>query len=210
VTGLGFSAGRRVTNGPAQPAPNGQQSADASHSPLLRYYSRKPLNHNGLTLTASDGACSNRPRQLKLRHHVADVCLKCGSDLRIAGTKADGSLLCRDRLLDRPGNGFAISASRDWVHPIATGGEYLLVLQDSLFKPLLRSQHPHDPNIASYYWAVGSANLVSGRLDDAAILLGKARAANADCSLHIFGLRHRSLSSAISTRQGRRWRTRLR
>ena len=110
---------------------------------------------------------------------MADVCLKCGSDLRIAGTKADGSLLCRDRLLDRPGNEFAISASRDWVHPIATGGEYLLVLQDSLFKPLLRSQHPHDPNIASYYWAVGSANLVSGRLDDAAILLGKARAANA-------------------------------
>jgi tetratricopeptide (TPR) repeat protein len=31
-----------------------------------------------------------------------------------------------------------------------------------------------------------------------------------DCSLYIFGLRHRSLSRAISTSQGRRWRTRLR
>ena len=38
--------------------------------------------------------------------------------------------------------------------------------------------NPHDPNIASYYWALGSANLVSGHLDDAAILLSKARAAN--------------------------------
>ena len=38
--------------------------------------------------------------------------------------------------------------------------------------------NPHDPNIASYYWALGSANLVSGRLDDATILLSKARAAN--------------------------------
>ena len=38
--------------------------------------------------------------------------------------------------------------------------------------------NPHDSNIASYYWALGSANLVSGHLDDAAILLSKARAAN--------------------------------
>jgi class 3 adenylate cyclase/TolB-like protein len=38
--------------------------------------------------------------------------------------------------------------------------------------------NPRDPNIASYYWALGSANLVAGRLNDAAILLNKARAAN--------------------------------
>jgi adenylate cyclase len=38
--------------------------------------------------------------------------------------------------------------------------------------------NPHDPNIASYYWALGSANLVAGRLDDAVVLLSKARAAN--------------------------------
>jgi adenylate cyclase len=38
--------------------------------------------------------------------------------------------------------------------------------------------NPHDPNIASYYWALGSADLVSGRTDDAASLLSKARAAN--------------------------------
>jgi tetratricopeptide (TPR) repeat protein len=38
--------------------------------------------------------------------------------------------------------------------------------------------NPHDPNIASYYWAAGSAELVSGRVDDAASLLTKARAAN--------------------------------
>jgi len=38
--------------------------------------------------------------------------------------------------------------------------------------------NPHDPNIASYYWALGSADLVSGRVDDAVSLLSKARAAN--------------------------------
>jgi len=38
--------------------------------------------------------------------------------------------------------------------------------------------NPYDPNIASYYWALGSSNLVSGRVDDAASLLEKARAAN--------------------------------
>jgi len=38
--------------------------------------------------------------------------------------------------------------------------------------------NPYDPNIASYYWAVGSAHLVSGRMDDAVSLLTKARAAN--------------------------------
>ena len=38
--------------------------------------------------------------------------------------------------------------------------------------------NPYDPNIASYYWALGSSNLVSGRIDDAANLLEKARAAN--------------------------------
>jgi TolB-like protein len=38
--------------------------------------------------------------------------------------------------------------------------------------------NPHDPNIASYYWALGSSDLVSGRLDDAVMLLSKARAAN--------------------------------
>jgi len=38
--------------------------------------------------------------------------------------------------------------------------------------------NPYDPNIASYYWALGSSNLVSGRIDDAASLLEKARAAN--------------------------------
>jgi TolB-like protein/Flp pilus assembly protein TadD len=38
--------------------------------------------------------------------------------------------------------------------------------------------NPHDPNIASYYWALGSADLVSGRVEDAVILLSKGRAAN--------------------------------
>jgi adenylate cyclase len=38
--------------------------------------------------------------------------------------------------------------------------------------------NPHDPNIASYYWALGSADLVSGRVDNAVSLLSKARAAN--------------------------------
>jgi len=38
--------------------------------------------------------------------------------------------------------------------------------------------NPHDPNIASYYWALGSAELVSSRMDDALSLLSKARAAN--------------------------------
>jgi TolB-like protein len=38
--------------------------------------------------------------------------------------------------------------------------------------------NPHDPNIASYYWALGSSDLVSGRLDDAVPLLSQARAAN--------------------------------
>jgi adenylate cyclase len=38
--------------------------------------------------------------------------------------------------------------------------------------------NPHDPNIASYYWALGSSDLVSGRLGDAVTLLSKARAAN--------------------------------
>jgi adenylate cyclase len=38
--------------------------------------------------------------------------------------------------------------------------------------------NPHHPNIASYYWALGSSDLVSGRLDDAVPLLSQARAAN--------------------------------
>jgi TolB-like protein/Tfp pilus assembly protein PilF len=38
--------------------------------------------------------------------------------------------------------------------------------------------NPHDPNIASYYWALGSSNLISGRVGDAVNLLSKARAAN--------------------------------
>jgi len=38
--------------------------------------------------------------------------------------------------------------------------------------------NPYDPNIVSYYWALGSSNLVSGRIEDAASLLEKARAAN--------------------------------
>ena len=38
--------------------------------------------------------------------------------------------------------------------------------------------NPHDPNIASYYWALGSAKLISGQVDDAVDLLSKARAAN--------------------------------
>ncbi len=38
--------------------------------------------------------------------------------------------------------------------------------------------NPYDPNIASYYWALGSADLISDRLDDAVTLLSKARAAN--------------------------------
>jgi adenylate cyclase len=38
--------------------------------------------------------------------------------------------------------------------------------------------NPYDPNIASYYWALGSSTLVAGRIDDAANLLEKARAAN--------------------------------
>ena len=38
--------------------------------------------------------------------------------------------------------------------------------------------NPHDPNIASYYWALGSSNLIAGRVDDALNLLNKARAAN--------------------------------
>ena len=38
--------------------------------------------------------------------------------------------------------------------------------------------NPRDPNIANYYWALGSANLISGRIDEAVILLSKARAAN--------------------------------
>ena len=38
--------------------------------------------------------------------------------------------------------------------------------------------NPHDPNIASYYWALGSAELVSGRVDDAVNVLSKGRAAN--------------------------------
>ena len=38
--------------------------------------------------------------------------------------------------------------------------------------------NPYDPNIASYYWALGSSKLVSGRIDEAATLLEKARASN--------------------------------
>src|SRR5215472_14258744 len=38
--------------------------------------------------------------------------------------------------------------------------------------------NPYDPNIASYYWALGASKLVSGGIDDAASLLEKARAAN--------------------------------
>ena len=38
--------------------------------------------------------------------------------------------------------------------------------------------NPHDPNIASYYWALGSAELVSGRVDDAVNFFSKGRAAN--------------------------------
>jgi adenylate cyclase len=38
--------------------------------------------------------------------------------------------------------------------------------------------NPYDPNIASYYWALGSSDLISGRVDGALNLLSKARAAN--------------------------------
>jgi len=38
--------------------------------------------------------------------------------------------------------------------------------------------NPYDPNIASYYWGLGSSKLVSGRIDEAATLLEKARASN--------------------------------
>jgi hypothetical protein len=34
--------------------------------------------------------------------------------------------------------------------------------------------NPHDPNIASYYWALGSSNLIAGRVDDALNLLNKS------------------------------------
>ena len=38
--------------------------------------------------------------------------------------------------------------------------------------------NPYDPNIAGYYWALGSSNLIAGQIDEAALLLSKARAAN--------------------------------
>jgi len=38
--------------------------------------------------------------------------------------------------------------------------------------------NPYDPNIASYYWALGSSNLIGGQIEDAGLLLSKARAAN--------------------------------
>jgi|SRR5215471_13700566 len=38
--------------------------------------------------------------------------------------------------------------------------------------------NPYDPNIAGYYWALGSSNLIAGEIDEAALLLSKARAAN--------------------------------
>ena len=38
--------------------------------------------------------------------------------------------------------------------------------------------NPFDPNIASYYWALGASKLVSGGIDEAANVLEKARAAN--------------------------------
>ncbi len=40
------------------------------------------------------------------------------------------------------------------------------------------SAQPARPEIASYYWALGSAELVSGRVDDAVNVLSKGRAAN--------------------------------
>jgi len=38
--------------------------------------------------------------------------------------------------------------------------------------------NPYDPNIVSYYWALGASKLVSGGIDEAATLLEKARASN--------------------------------
>jgi tetratricopeptide (TPR) repeat protein len=38
--------------------------------------------------------------------------------------------------------------------------------------------NPYDPNIASYYWALGASNLIGGQTEDAGLLLSKARAAN--------------------------------
>jgi class 3 adenylate cyclase/TolB-like protein/tetratricopeptide (TPR) repeat protein len=38
--------------------------------------------------------------------------------------------------------------------------------------------NPYDPNIVSYYWALGASKLVSGEIDEAATWLEKARASN--------------------------------
>src|SRR5215471_19063854 len=62
-------------------------------------------------------------------------------DLWIAGAEADGSLLCRDGLFNRPGYKFAIPKSGYRVHPIPVDGDYGLIMSNGLLKALLRAQH---------------------------------------------------------------------
>src|SRR5215469_1903433 len=57
------------------------------------------------------------------------------------GTEANGSLLGRDRLLDRPGYEFAIPQSRYRVYPIAVNRDHRLVLRNGFFETLPRPQH---------------------------------------------------------------------
>jgi len=52
--------------------------------------------------------------------------------------------------------------------------------------------NPYDPNIVSYYWALGSSNLVSGRIDDAAACSKKRGRQIRGSSLCICGLPRRS------------------
>ena len=59
--------------------------------------------------------------------------------LWIAGTEADGSFLCRNCLLDRPGYEFAIPESRDRVYPIAVERKYRLIFGNGFCEPLLRA-----------------------------------------------------------------------
>jgi hypothetical protein len=89
------------------------------------------------------------------------------------------------------------------VHPIAIEGEYLFVLQDVALAA------PTRPKLASY-WALGSTNFVAGHLDDAAILLSKARAANPRLFFIHFWLAASLALKGNLDEQGRRWRTRLR
>jgi len=41
--------------------------------------------------------------------------------------------------------------------------------------------NPHDPNIATLYWALGTCHLLLGQADEAIEFLAKARAANSRC-----------------------------